>query len=292
MRRYIANAWPRCSAGDRLPSRRYRAFRRAGMLVGIIDHGRHEQVGAAAVSWPVVVLRAVHRLRGRDRVAAVGVSGCQTGWAHGGHGCGAGFAAGRSIGAGSIRHTVDKADRPSTSGVFAVMKTADQGCVVEVSGAAVGPRDHVVGFAPAGRAVAAGEGAAPVPGGQRMSLGGAGDPASPAEVKDGPARVEDGRICASAARRSAAGMDKLPPWLVVTSPVRASSSSTAMVSSTVAGVPPASGRLPERRSRRPAFSSASCRRCPGVRVSGSPSSAGTGRLSCREPWSTPRLPRR
>ena len=68
-----------------------------------------------------------------------------------------------------------------------------------------------------------------------MSLGGAGDPASPAEVKDGPARVEDGRICASAARRSAAGMDKLPPWLVVTSPVRASSSSTAMVSSTVAG---------------------------------------------------------
>jgi hypothetical protein len=26
-----------------------------------------------------------------------------------------------------------------------------------------------------------------------MSLGGAGDPASPAEVKDGPARVEDGR---------------------------------------------------------------------------------------------------
>jgi len=118
------------------------------------------------------------------------------------------------------------------------------------------------------------------------------DPASPAEVKDGPARVEDGRICASAARRSAAGMDKLPQWLVVTSPVRASSSSTAMVSSTVAGVPPASGRLPERRSRRPAFSSASCRRCPGVRVSGSPSSAGTGRLSCREPWSTPRLPRR
>ena len=116
-----------------------------------------------------------------------------------------------------------------------------------------------------------------------MSLGGAGDPASPAEVKDGPARVEDGRICASAARRSAAGMDKLPPWLVVTSPVRASSSSTAMVSSTVAGVPPASGRLPERRSRRPASSSASCRRCPGVRVSGSPSSAGTGRLSCREP---------
>jgi hypothetical protein len=87
---------------------------------------------------------------------------------------------------------VDDAYRPAAFGVLAVVKAAEQRGVVEVSGAAVGPRGDVVGFAPGGGPVAAREGAAAVAGGEGEALRGAGGTTGAAEVQHGTAGVEDG----------------------------------------------------------------------------------------------------
>ncbi len=87
---------------------------------------------------------------------------------------------------------VDEADGPAAFGVLPVMEAAQQRGVVEVGGAAVGPRVNVVGFAPLGWPVAGGEGAAAVAGGEGEALRGAGEAPRAAEVEHGAAGVEDG----------------------------------------------------------------------------------------------------
>ena len=111
MRRCTANGWPRCSAGDPVPGRRESALGRrvpASAVAGMAHaasasseadaprmvrccstSAHHRRTDGPAVSRrrPVVVFGAIHHLPGRDRVAAVGVSGWRTGWAHGGHNC-------------------------------------------------------------------------------------------------------------------------------------------------------------------------------------------------------------
>ena len=63
--------------------------------------------------------------------------------------------------------------------------------VVEVGAAALGPGGFVVGVAPAGGAVAAGEDAVAVAGGDGAALGGAGEADAASEVEDLAVGAED-----------------------------------------------------------------------------------------------------
>ena len=77
--------------------------------------------------------------------------------------------------------------------VLVVVVAAQQGQVVQVSVAAVSPRNDVVAFAPVGGVGAVGEAAAAVAGDQRKGLGVRGDPSGPAEEQLLPGRAEDDR---------------------------------------------------------------------------------------------------
>jgi len=67
----------------------------------------------------------------------------------------------------------------------------EEGEVVEVGGAALLERDEVVGFAPAVRAVAAGEDAAAVADDEASALGGGGEAAGSADIEDLAAGIHE-----------------------------------------------------------------------------------------------------
>ena len=145
-----------------------------------------------------------------------------------------------------VRQPVQHDALPAAFGVFSVVVAAEQGEVVDVGGAAVGPVGDVVSLALARGPVTAGEGTAAVSGGQGDGLAGGGDPGGPAEVERdalGGARSAGSAALVAVRRASPTGISV--PCSLTASPWRSRSWASSMCQTVAAGVPPQAGRSPE-----------------------------------------------
>src|SRR6478752_82193 len=86
-----------------------------------------------------------------------------------------------------------------------VVETAETATIFHAGGSTVQPPDDVVDVAPAGRPVAAGEGASAVPQGHGAADAGGPDPGGPADVQRLPGGAEDGGDQVAVAQQSAGG---------------------------------------------------------------------------------------
>lgn len=136
---------------------------------------------------------------------------------------------------------VDHGAGPAALLEVPVVVAAEQGEVVEVGVAAVGPGEDVVALAPLRWMGAGGEGAAGVAGDEGEGLGAGGDAAGAAEVEDGAVGVEQGGsefgLVGESDDVGGGDADAVGGGAVAGPGVEACS---LMVMITVAGVPPAS----------------------------------------------------
>src|SRR6478735_9185143 len=94
---------------------------------------------------------------------------------------------------------------PTVFASYPVMETAETATIFHAGGSTVQPPDDVVDVAPAGRPVAAGEGASAVPQGHGAADAGGPDPGGPADVQRLPGGAEDGGDQVAVAQQSAGG---------------------------------------------------------------------------------------
>ena len=139
------------------------------------------------------------------------------------------------------------------------------------------PWPDVVGFAPAGRPVAAGKGAAAVAQDERPAQRSGEQPPGPADVEDLAAAAEHRRDDGGVAGEPAGGAGRDRGAVVegrAARPSRRTASGT--VTTTCGRSPPVSGSVPPARTRRQTSTSASARRRPAGRGSGPSAAAGRG----------------
>ena len=153
---------------------------------------------------------------------------------------------------------------PAAGREIVMVINAKQSEIVQIGRPAVDPGNDVVPLGPFRCSIATGKAAAAVAGDQRGGLAAAGDASGPAQVQHDPVAVQERVVRLGLISHAAylVGGDQGAVGGDDRSRCRSSRSSISMVMITVAGVPPDSGIVSERRSRSQTSSSASCIRCP------------------------------